>query len=309
VRDVFPRVSFAAMLTYNGTAVVGQGLGIDAPAEARFFDSLNVVAGHAGPGAVHGLVIGRGLAEGLGVSVGDRVQLYARDTVGEMTSAEATVTAIFHTGQNEFDNRAFRLPLALARRLVATERVETIQVALQRFEQWPAFAAAAMTTVPELEALPFDELDVVYYKHGVDWLGAQFRFIRAIVLLIVFLGTFNIISMTVVERTAEIGVLRANGDSRADVAGGQVLEAATLGLAGGIVGIIAGAASVPLLFGDGIAMPPAPGITRSFPIFIELQLSDALHVIVLCVGTAVAGCLVPVWRTLRMPIARALRHA
>lgn len=309
VHEAFPRLGFGALLVHGEASVVGQGLGIDVAREARFFDRLNLVAGDGGAGRPDGVVLGRGLADGLGVRVGDRVELYARGTLGAHTSAVATIVGIFHTGQNEFDNRAFRLPLALAQRLVGTDRVETIQVALDRFEQWPAFARAVETALPSLHAMPFDALDVVYYKHGVEWLDAQFRFIRAIVLLVVFLGMFNVITMTVVERTAEIGALRANGDSRTEVALGQILEAAVLGLVGGAAGVILGWAGATFLLRDGVAMPPAPGITRSFRIFIELRPDHALQVLALCVGTAVAGCLLPVLRAIRMPIAQALRHA
>ncbi len=297
------------MLVHGEASVVGQGVGIDVPAEARFFDKLNLIAGDEGADRLDGLVIGRGLAEGLGGKVGDQVALYARDTQGTSTSTVVTVAGIFHSGQNEFDNRAFRLPLVLAQRLLGTDRVETMQVALGRFEEWPAFARAAEAALPSLEAMPFDALDVVYYKHGVEWLDAQFGFIRAIVLLIVFLGTFNIITMTVLERTAELGALRANGDSRADIALGQVLEAAALGLVGGAAGILVGWASATFLLRNGIPMPPAPGITRSFRIFIELRPGHALEVIALCISTSVVGCLLPVWRAVRMPIAQALTHA
>ncbi len=309
VRGVFPRLSFGAMLVHEDASVVGQGLGIDVAAEARFFDRLNLVAGDDGGGRPDGIVIGRGLAGGLGVHVGDRVDLYARDTLGSISSAPVTVAGIFHTGQEEFDNRAFRLPLPLARRLLVTDRVETIQVGLGRVEDWPAFARAAGAALPSLQAMPFDALDVVYYKHGVDWLDAQFRFIRAIVLLIVFLGTFNVITMTVSERTAEIGTLRANGDSRADVMLGHVLEAGALGVIAATAGIVIGWVSAVSLLRNGIPMPPAPGITRSFRILIELQPAHAMQVLALCVSTAVAGCLFPVWRAVRMPIAQALRHA
>jgi len=308
VRGVFPRLSFGAMLVHGEASVAGHGLGIDVEAETHFFDRLNLITGDEGAGRVDGLVIGRGLAEGLGIRDGDRVELYARDAMGAITSAAATVAGIFHTGQNEFDNRAFRLSLPLAQRLVGTDRVETIQVALDRFEEWPAFARAAEAVLPALEAMPFDALDVVYYRHGVEWLHAQFGFIRAIILLIVFLGTFNVVAMTVVERTAEIGTLRASGDSRTDIALGQVLEAAALGLMGGTAGILIGWASAMFLLREGVPMPPAPGITRSFRIFIELEPGHALEVFALCVSTAVAGCLLPVWRAVRMPIAQALRH-
>jgi putative ABC transport system permease protein len=309
VREAFPRLSFGAMLVHGDASVAGQGLGIDMLAEARFFDRLNLIAGDEGGGRPDGLVIGRGLAEGLGVKVGDRVELYVHDTRGGVTIGGATVAGIFHTGQSEFDNRAFRLPLALAQRLVGTDRVETIQIALASFEAWPAFARGAGAALPSLEALPFDVLDEIYYKHGVEWLDAQYGFIRAVILLIVFLGTFNVIAMNVVERTVEIGILRANGDRVSDIAAGQILEAVALALMGGAAGILAGWAAATLFLRGGVPMPPAPGMTRSFRIVLELQRSHVLEILALCVSTAVTGCLIRLWGVIRMPIAQALRHA
>jgi putative ABC transport system permease protein len=218
------------------------------------------------------------------------------------------VTGIFHTGSQEFDGRAFRIPLRVAQSLLQTDRVESISVALSGVEAWPAFAAAVRTTLPHLEAIPFDELDRVYYRHAVDWLDAQFRFIRGIILLVVFLGIFNVISMTVLERTGEIGTLRANGDGRIEIALEHALEACVLAVLGAAIGLLAGWALSVGPLREGVAMPPAPGITRSFRIRIELALPDALQVLRLVILTAVVGCLLPVWRAVRMPIADALRH-
>ena len=308
VVDLFPRVTLNAMLVAGGQAVGGQGEGIDGVAEARFFDQLNYVEGGDFKDHAAGIVLGQGLAQGLGVQVGDAVLLVTRDGETTIRNATVTVAGVFQTGSQEFDSRAFRIPLTVAQRLLGTDRAESIAVALSRVEAWPAFAGAARAALPELEAVPFDELDQVYYRHAMEWLDAQFGFIRGIILLVVFLGIFNVISMTVMERTAEIGTLRANGDSRWEVALGHVLEAAALGLLGGVLGLLAGwgLATGPLR--DGVAMPPGPGITRSFRILIELGVRDALQVQGLCVVTAVVGCLLPVWRATRLPIAEALRH-
>jgi putative ABC transport system permease protein len=100
VSEAFPRLSFGAMLVHGDASVAGQGLGIDMPAEARFFDRLNLIAGAEGGGRPDSLVIGRGLAEGLGVKVGDRVELYVRNTRGGETTGGATVAGIFHTGKS-----------------------------------------------------------------------------------------------------------------------------------------------------------------------------------------------------------------
>jgi len=308
VQDAFPRVTVNAMLVVNENAVVGQGDGIDGVAESRFFTQLNYIEGGDFRDAPDGIVLGEGLARGLGVHVGDKLQVMTRDANSETSTADVRVTGIFHTGSQEFDGRAFRMPLALAQHTLGTDRVETISVALANVDAWPAFAEAART-LPELKAVPFDELDTVYYKHAVDWLDAQFGFIRGIIVLIVFLAIFNIISITVIERTVEIGTLRANGDSRFEIGLEHSLESALLGLAGGAVGLLAGWLLALGPLARGIAMPPAPGITRSFRILIELGGHDAIKVLLLCVATAIAGCLLPVWRAVRIPIAEALRHA
>ncbi len=309
VVDVFPRVTINAMRMADGQGVTGQGEGIDGVAESRFFDQLNYVEGGDFRDRPDGVVLGQGLADGLGVHVGSRIRVLAQDESLATRSASLTVTGVFHTGSQEFDSRSFRLPLAVAQSLVGTERVETISVALSELDAWPAFARAAETILPELEAVPFDELDKVYYRHAVDWLDAQFGFIRGIILLVVFLGIFNVISMSVMERTAEIGTLRANGVSRIDIAFGHVLEAAILGALGGALGLLAGWALSAGPLHTGIPMPPAPGITRSFRILIELSARDALRVLSLCAVTSVAGSCPPVWRATRIPIAEALRHA
>lgn len=308
VRDLFPRVTVQALLVAGEQSVVGQGEGIDGVAEARFFDQLNYAQGGDFRDDASGIVLGQGLAQGLDVHVGGALDLVVRDVQGTMRSERLRVTGIFHTGSQEFDSRAFRIPLSLAQRLLDTDRVESISVALAGVDAWPGFAKAVQASFPQLEAVPFDELDKVYYRHAVDWLDAQFGFIRGIILLVVFLAIFNVISVTVLERTVEMATLRANGESCSEVAAGHIVEAGTLGALGGAFGLLAGWGLTAGPLRGGVPMPPAPGITRSFSIVVELAGHDALQVFFLCVATAIAGCLLPVWRATRIPIAEALRH-
>ena len=142
----------------------------------------------------------------------------------------------------------------------------------------------------------------------MDWLDAQFGFIRAIILLVVFLGIFNVISMAVVERTAEIGTLRANGESRLEIAIGHLLEGVITGVLGGLCGLGLAWVLATFVLRHGVAMPPAPGITRSFHIFIQLRGREAAQVLALAVATAAVGSVLPAWRAVRMPIPAALRR-
>ncbi len=308
VLDLFPRLTVSAILVAGEHTVAGQGEGIDGAAEAGFFTQLNYRAGGDFRDRVDGIVIGEGLARGLGVRLDDEVRLVVQGGERPSSSAALRVSGIFHTGSQEFDSRAFRIPLRVAQTLLATDRVESIAVALAGVEAWPAFAGSVQAHLPDLEVVPFDELDKIYYRHAVDWLDAQFAFIRGIILLVVFLGIFNVISMAVLERTREIGTLRANGESRLAIAIGHILEATALAVLGAAIGLATGWALSVGPLRDGVAMPPAPGITRSFRIQVELAVADGAQVLGLAVLTAVVGCLLPVWRAVRMPIAEALRH-
>ncbi len=115
-------------------------------------------------------------------------------------------------------------------------------------------------------------------------------------------------AFTVLERTPEIGHLRANGESARDVLMLLLWEGTLIGLIGSIFGIVLAWLLNMTLLQQGILMPPAPGLTRQFYVKIELQ---PMMILVSCLlGTltaAVATGLAASGRV-RMPIAAALRY-
>src|SRR5262249_56906197 len=127
---------------------------------------------------------------GLEVRGGEVVRIVVQGPEGKVSSAQVSVRGIFHTGSQEFDSQAFRMPLALAQELLGTDRVASISIGLFNLDQWPNFAKEVNLRYPVLQAVPFDELDRVYYRHAVDWLDAQYAFIRGVIVIVVFLAIF-----------------------------------------------------------------------------------------------------------------------
>ena len=307
VLQVFPRVEFPALLSSGRITVSGKGQGVDGPEENKFFNTLNFVAGSNLSSEPDGIVLGVGMARGLGTAVGDPVTVLVRGSRGEMNRAVLRVTGIFHTGQKEFDDSVFRIPLKVASRLLETDRVESVALGLATVEDFPAVAAFISAHHPELEAIPFSVLDEVYYQHSVDWLDAQFGVIQFIIVAIVVLGIFNTVSTGILERKQEIGTLRANGDSRFDILRLLGLEGLALGIIGAVLGIALVMGLDATVLSNGILMPPAPGITRQFLVMLELTPQMAVTTAALGVSSALVATLVAGLRVTRMGIAEALR--
>lgn len=309
IQQVFPRIEFFALLTNGEINVSGRGTGIDAVEEARFFQTLNVEEGKMLEGEPDGILIGKGLATALHLKPGDRVTVLSNTVNGSLNGLDLTVTGIFHTGSKEFDDVAFRIPLLQAQALLDTQKVESIALGLDSHESWPAVASKLATEFPNLSATEFAVLDKIYYQHSVDWLKSQFGVIRLIILLIVVLGIFNIVATAILERKAEIGNLRANGDSRIEVLALLVAEGTVLGIVGAVAGITIAWILNSTLMAKGILMPPAPGLTRQF--FVRMELDWLTAVLTFALGSAccLIASILSGWRVVRMPMGDALRSS
>jgi putative ABC transport system permease protein len=118
----------------------------------------------------------------------------------------------------------------------------------------------------------------------------------------------NTLGMAVVERTREIGTLRAIGTLPAEIVRNFVLEGMVIGGAGALLGmVLAGVATLFLLFA-GIEMPPPPGRSAGYPLL--LSFSPPLYGAVTLVVIVLAAC--AAWlvssRAARKPVTEALAH-
>ena len=114
------------------------------------------------------------------------------------------------------------------------------------------------------------------------------------------LGVLNGQLLSGLERANELGILRALGASRRQIAGSVVLESAVIGVTGGLLGLALGLFLVPVVVSSlrvlsGLELPN-PGFVPGF----LLALLGAVIVALL------AG-LYPIWRMNRMPAVRAVR--
>lgn len=309
VEKVFPRLEFSALVS-NGTRSLGaRGMGIDGAAESEFFFTINIVEGQSLRAEPEGIVLGKGLAHSLDLKPGQRVTVLTNTVHGSLNGADFNVTGIFHTGSRELDDSFFQIQLPQAQRLMDTDKIEKISLGLRSHDDWPAAEKQVAAALPRLEATPFEILDKIYYQNSVDFLNAQYQIVRLIILFVVVLGIFNTATSSILERTQEFGMLRANGESKKEILSLIAIEGCIAAFLGAAAGLLIVWLSNVTFLKDGFFMPPGPGITRSFKTFIELHFSMAAESVLLTVAAGCLGSLLAALKVLRMSISQALRQA
>lgn len=306
VTEVFPRVSFFSFIVKGGTTLGGKGEGVIPERESKFFTELNFIEGHdlQGPDEI---ILGKGLAESIDANVGDTVTLLTQTVNAQLNGADLKVAGIFFTGKKVIDDAFYRIDLKQAQQLLDTNRVEMFALATKGVDHWAQAEKEIHQANGKLEAVPFEILDKNYYQNSVDFLNAQFSFIRSIILVIVAMGIFNVISTGLLERAGEMGALRANGEKRSRLYKILVIENALLGILGGFFGVCLAILVDKTLLAKGILMPPAPGITRQFVIFLDIQPSHFTQALLLPMAATIIASLWPIMKLLKKSIPDLLR--
>ncbi|HIF91813.1 MAG: ABC transporter permease [Myxococcales bacterium] len=121
--------------------------------------------------------------------------------------------------------------------------------------------------------------------------------IAAISLAVAGIGIMNVMLVSVSERSAEVGLLKAIGATRRQILGVFLVEAATLSMLGGLLGLAAGTGLV--LLGNQLY----PAVDAATPIWAIVA------VMILSLGTGVGFGVLPAWRAANLdPVAALQGH-
>jgi putative ABC transport system permease protein len=254
-------------------------------------------------------LLARGLASSLGVRPGDVVTLLALTPDGSLNALDVHVAGILTTGVQDLDTRFVKLHLTTAQRLLQGAGVSDLLVMLREGAPLATGKRAVERAVaghrPPLAVVDWQARAPFYEQVRNLYLGI-FTFLGAVILVLVVLSASNTLLMAVLERTRELGTLRAIGTSRAQLAAIVLLEALWLGLLGGALGCLLGWVVTLGINASHLQMPPPPGAVD--PIDVELALVPAAFagtVALMLVVLAVAA-LVPIARATRLRVAEAL---
>lgn len=306
VDKIFPRVQFFALLGNGKINVAGRGQGINGSLEAGFFDQLNFIDGGPINTRQDGISLGSGLAKALNAKVGDSLTILGQTVDGTLNGIDVSVTGIFQVGFKEADDMLFQIQLEQAHILLSSLSLESIVIGLKDEEDWDQFSENIQSKFPELEAISVYVIDQVWAENGRLFLTALMNIFRLIFLGVILLAIYNSASNTVLERKREIGMLRANGETKFSIILLLVIEGAFIALSGAFLGIL-GIFLAQVFLSEGIVMPPTPGTSRSLAIKLNLELGSTIFGLLLGFATATAATCLSTIQVLHLPVAKALK--
>jgi putative ABC transport system permease protein len=312
VTGVTGRIQFSGLVS-NGrsqTMFVGRGLDLATEKQAVPRAGFDVLPGGRAlqVGDHAQAVLGNELAQSFQAKAGSsRVTLASTSPKGRANSLDVAVEGLSVSSLPFENKRVVTVPLKLAQELLGMDgRVTELAVAVDDLGNMERIAGELRSTLgPRYEVLTWQEIQPFVR----DVINRQ-RFVLGILSLILFVivvtGIINTMLMSVFERVREIGTMLAVGMRRRQVLMLFLLEAALLGMLGGVGGALLGFLIVHALAVDGVPMPIG-GFGTSSVLRPEVSPGFILLALVVAVVGAVVASAWPAWRASRLHPVDALR--
>lgn len=258
----------------------------------------------------YGVAVAKGLAKLLGLKVGSYAVALSTTVDGQTNALDLDVFQLLSVDTEILNNKVMRVPLAFAQQLYDTQGADRVVVLLDRTENTELVSEQLRAAMEKrglaVEVKTWQEMSQWYQKvRGM--FDLIFLFLFVIVFIIVVMSVINTMSMAVVERTREIGTLRALGLKRRGVLLMFGIESSFLGLFGCVVGL---AMTFMARAWVNLAQPTwtPPGITADVPLKIILMPSYMSFIGVSLVVLCVLSSLLPALRGAKQNIVDALGH-
>ena len=238
------------------------------------------------------VLIGSQLAEDLGVQVGSKLRL---DT-GQQNSAVVNIAGIFELGVRELDARYVYLDLKQAQSLLSLPGGVTV-IDLTVADIFEAENVAAQVgRLTSLQAESWIKTNA-QLMNAISAQSLSTSMIIVFVAISVAFGIASVLSVSVVQRTREIGILRATGATRQQILRIFLFQGAMFGLLGSVLGSVASYALVWVFNAFG------PGL-----FYIPVSINLIMLALLLAILTGVLAAAIPARRAAALDPVEAIRR-
>ena len=252
-----------------------------------------------------------GLADMLHLKKGDQASLLSNTLTGQANALDITLDATFNTGNAGSNDKFAIMSLSLAQSLHDTAgAADRLTVLLDDEKQTESMRKLLQEKLQaagfDMEIKTWQELSD-FYNQVHNMFDMIFGFIFSIVLTVVVMSVANSMGMAVVERTREIGTLRAIGLKRKGVIRLFTTESLMLTLIGCLTGLLL---TFGVRYGINIAhiSYTPPNSSTPVPLLVDLDLSRTLFTLVLMLIVGTLAAYLPARRAAKQAIIDALGH-
>lgn len=258
----------------------------------------------------YGVAAAEGLARLLDLKLDSGAIAFTNTVDGQMNALDMQIYQLFHTDSDTMNDKMMRVPLEFAQRLYDTEGVDRIAILLDRHEQTDSVRKELQELLSGLtsgyEIKTWNEMSQWYIKVK-NMFDVIFAFLFVIVFVIVIMSVINTMSMAVIERTREIGTLRALGLKRRGVNILFCMESMLLGVLGTMTGLFItflGSWVIDIIRPTWVP----PGITKRVPIMILLSSDYLSYSFIFLMFLCIIASFLPARRAARQNVVDALGH-
>ncbi len=315
VEAVYPRITMGVTATVGDE--IGEEFGLVQGAPIAFFEGPLGVPGRLASGRMlqndDEAVIGKKLVERIGARLGDDVVLLGQTQDGSMSPAKVKLVGIVDLG-NALQNRQIFLTIERVR-YMADIPGGAVELAVYGADRDEGQALAALAKgLPELEGKDVKSWDQRPPFDNIMGLLSTVKGVAGFVMVFITgLGVLNTMLMSVLERTAEIGVMRAMGLRRVQVIQLFVFEALGISAVGGVLGAVLGGLGGLWLQVRGVNLGtivdklPAT-VPMNSTVYGQVTPEILLSAVLLGLTMAIVGGVVPAFRASRIEPVEAMRH-
>ena len=319
VEDVYPRVQQTATISLGEEIGDTFGMLVGVPLDymhKRLELDKKLAKGRMIADPRTEIILGRDLAHSMGAKVGADVVVLASTQDGSLSPMELTVVGIADTRNPQYDRSAYvdielgrwaaDIPGGAVELLLFSKSARDDLVLQQRAQELLASEPSRKLSVQAWSTRePMASVLMIFNRvSGVLMFAVVF---------VAALGVFNTMMMSVLERTREIGVLRALGLNKRLCLVLIILEAAFISLVGGGIGVVLGSLlAVALRFAEinlgAVAAGAGQGLAVSDTLRVLWTPELAASAFGLSLVMALLGSILPARRAASIPPVEAMRE-
>ncbi len=231
------RISFISELDNGIDATPVITVGIDPENDRKVFTLEKFII--KGSLEKQGALVGKSLAEDMGLGIGDVIYNTFRDKEGMYTSIELQITGIVNSADPKVNNASLFINLDEAKEYLGVRGVTAISIKTRDFKNTNVFKSKLKAEIGNADVLTWQELSTDFAalmatkREG----GNYFLFFTIMIALV---GIINTLLMSVYEKRQEIGTMMALGMEHREIRNIFIFEGFTIGLLGSICGLILG---------------------------------------------------------------------